>query len=90
MIIQWYLEILEAINVSLFLLPIACQKADLGHQTSKCPDPIVPDNGGLACVTVNNSRYCKPMCNKVCLANNFHITHFNGKQSNKTDQAFSY
>uniref|UniRef100_A0A667Y8E8 Sushi domain-containing protein n=1 Tax=Myripristis murdjan TaxID=586833 RepID=A0A667Y8E8_9TELE len=28
-----------------------------------CPMPEVPSNGGLACVTLSNTRYCKPMCN---------------------------
>ncbi|KAG7512426.1 hypothetical protein JOB18_029084 [Solea senegalensis] len=33
------------------------------EQLKECPEAEVPDNGGLACVTVNNKRYCKPMCN---------------------------
>ncbi|XP_069741870.1 uncharacterized protein [Narcine bancroftii] len=29
-----------------------------------CSFPIVPANGGLICLTLNKTRYCKPMCNK--------------------------
>ncbi|XP_072881296.1 uncharacterized protein [Hemitrygon akajei] len=29
-----------------------------------CSLPIVPVNGGLLCLTMNKTRYCKPMCNK--------------------------
>ncbi|XP_060942663.1 uncharacterized protein si:ch1073-126c3.2 [Limanda limanda] len=28
-----------------------------------CPEAQVPENGGLVCVTVDNKRYCKPLCN---------------------------
>ncbi|XP_070834448.1 uncharacterized protein [Chaetodon trifascialis] len=34
-----------------------------GVEPEKCPQAEVPDNGGLACVTVDNKRYCKPLCN---------------------------
>ncbi|XP_060896339.1 uncharacterized protein si:ch1073-126c3.2 [Labrus mixtus] len=34
-----------------------------GAESSKCPDAEVPNNGGLACVTVASKRYCKPLCN---------------------------
>ncbi|XP_035462835.2 uncharacterized protein si:ch1073-126c3.2 [Scophthalmus maximus] len=34
-----------------------------GAEPKKCPKPEVPSNGGLACVTVGNKRYCKPLCN---------------------------
>ncbi|KAM6997104.1 uncharacterized protein LKV04_005828 [Tautogolabrus adspersus] len=34
-----------------------------GAEPTKCPDAEVPNNGGLACVTVANKRYCKPLCN---------------------------
>ncbi|XP_062285902.1 uncharacterized protein si:ch1073-126c3.2 [Scomber scombrus] len=34
-----------------------------GAEPKQCPEAEVPDNGGLACVTVANKRYCKPMCN---------------------------
>uniref|UniRef100_A0A3Q3JDU8 Uncharacterized protein n=1 Tax=Monopterus albus TaxID=43700 RepID=A0A3Q3JDU8_MONAL len=34
-----------------------------GAEPKKCPEAEVPDNGGLVCVTVDNKRYCKPMCN---------------------------
>ncbi|XP_026165633.1 uncharacterized protein LOC113132044 [Mastacembelus armatus] len=34
-----------------------------GAEPTKCPEAEVPDNGGLACVTVDNKRYCKPFCN---------------------------
>ncbi|XP_076599934.1 uncharacterized protein LOC143328603 isoform X2 [Chaetodon auriga] len=34
-----------------------------GAEPEKCPQAEVPDNGGLACVTVANKRYCKPLCN---------------------------
>uniref|UniRef100_A0A3P8SX01 Si:ch1073-126c3.2 n=1 Tax=Amphiprion percula TaxID=161767 RepID=A0A3P8SX01_AMPPE len=30
----------------------------------KCQEAEVPSNGGLACVTVGNKRYCKPLCNQ--------------------------
>ncbi|XP_044069703.1 uncharacterized protein si:ch1073-126c3.2 isoform X2 [Siniperca chuatsi] len=36
-----------------------CQAAE----PKKCPEAEVPDNGGLACVTVADKRYCKPLCN---------------------------
>ncbi|KAM7385231.1 hypothetical protein PAMP_001325 [Pampus punctatissimus] len=36
-----------------------CQDAE----PNNCPEAEVHDNGGLACVTINNKRYCKPMCN---------------------------
>ncbi|TNN40507.1 Fibroblast growth factor receptor 2 [Liparis tanakae] len=34
-----------------------------GAKPKKCPAAEVPPNGGLACVTVANKRYCKPLCN---------------------------
>ncbi|XP_070771565.1 uncharacterized protein [Enoplosus armatus] len=34
-----------------------------GAEPKECPEAEVPDNGGLACVTVANKRYCKPLCN---------------------------
>ncbi|XP_029134163.1 uncharacterized protein si:ch1073-126c3.2 [Labrus bergylta] len=34
-----------------------------GAEPSECPDAEVPNNGGLACVTVASKRYCKPLCN---------------------------
>ncbi|XP_042290252.1 uncharacterized protein si:ch1073-126c3.2 [Thunnus maccoyii] len=34
-----------------------------GAEPKKCPEAEVPENGGLACVTVANKRYCKPLCN---------------------------
>ncbi|KAK2921585.1 uncharacterized protein si:ch1073-126c3.2 [Channa argus] len=34
-----------------------------GALPKTCPDAEVPVNGGLTCVTVNNKRYCKPLCN---------------------------
>ncbi|KAF1375419.1 hypothetical protein PFLUV_G00219960 [Perca fluviatilis] len=36
-----------------------CQHAE----PKNCTEAKVPENGGLACVTVANKRYCKPMCN---------------------------
>ncbi|TDH01581.1 hypothetical protein EPR50_G00181850 [Perca flavescens] len=36
-----------------------CQLAE----PKNCTEAKVPENGGLACVTVANKRYCKPMCN---------------------------
>ncbi|XP_019946445.2 uncharacterized protein [Paralichthys olivaceus] len=36
-----------------------CQHAE----PKKCPAAKVPQNGGLVCVTVDNKRYCKPLCN---------------------------
>ncbi|XP_029305044.1 uncharacterized protein LOC115019694 [Cottoperca gobio] len=32
-------------------------------EPQKCPEAEVPNNGGLACVTFANKRYCKPLCN---------------------------
>ncbi|KAE8281080.1 hypothetical protein D5F01_LYC21663 [Larimichthys crocea] len=34
-----------------------------GAEPQNCPEPEVPENGGLACVTADNQRLCKPMCN---------------------------
>uniref|UniRef100_A0A8C4EJF7 Si:ch1073-126c3.2 n=1 Tax=Dicentrarchus labrax TaxID=13489 RepID=A0A8C4EJF7_DICLA len=34
-----------------------------GAEPKECPEPEVPENGALACVTVSNKRYCKPLCN---------------------------
>ncbi|XP_035519788.1 uncharacterized protein si:ch1073-126c3.2 isoform X2 [Morone saxatilis] len=34
-----------------------------GAEPKECPEPEVPQNGGLACVTVAKKRYCKPLCN---------------------------
>ncbi|XP_053189659.1 uncharacterized protein si:ch1073-126c3.2 [Scomber japonicus] len=40
-----------------------------GAEPEQCPEAEVPDNGGLACVTVadkqrnTTTRYCKPLCN---------------------------
>ncbi|KAK5854361.1 hypothetical protein PBY51_015438 [Eleginops maclovinus] len=34
-----------------------------GAEPQKCPEAEVPENGGLLCVTVSSTRYCKPMCN---------------------------
>ncbi|KAM4591997.1 uncharacterized protein PAE49_020152 [Odontesthes bonariensis] len=36
-----------------------CQNAE----PKQCLEADVPSNGGLACVTVDNKRYCKPLCN---------------------------
>ncbi|XP_034465194.1 uncharacterized protein si:ch1073-126c3.2 isoform X1 [Hippoglossus hippoglossus] len=36
-----------------------CQLAE----PKECPAARVPENGGLVCVTVNHTRYCKPLCN---------------------------
>ncbi|XP_042358584.1 uncharacterized protein LOC121954908 [Plectropomus leopardus] len=33
-----------------------------GAEPQKCPAAEVPKNGGLACVTVANTSYCKPLC----------------------------
>ncbi|XP_028325119.1 uncharacterized protein LOC114477167 [Gouania willdenowi] len=35
----------------------------VGAEPKQCPEAEVPENGGLACVTFANRRYCKPMCN---------------------------
>ncbi|KAI3363483.1 hypothetical protein L3Q82_012094, partial [Scortum barcoo] len=32
-------------------------------EPKQCPEAEVPENGGLACVSVDNKRYCKPLCN---------------------------
>ncbi|XP_078731647.1 uncharacterized protein LOC144946539 isoform X1 [Lampetra fluviatilis] len=41
------------------------QRQLTSSQSAKdCKLPHVPRNGGLTCVTVNSTRYCKPMCNK--------------------------
>ncbi|XP_040906129.1 uncharacterized protein si:ch1073-126c3.2 isoform X2 [Toxotes jaculatrix] len=34
-----------------------------GAKPNECPEAEVPTNGGLACVTVDDKRYCKPVCN---------------------------
>ncbi|XP_074503416.1 uncharacterized protein LOC141774562 [Sebastes fasciatus] len=34
-----------------------------GADPKSCPEAEVPENGGLACVSVFNKRYCKPLCN---------------------------
>uniref|UniRef100_A0A3B4G2H5 Si:ch1073-126c3.2 n=1 Tax=Pundamilia nyererei TaxID=303518 RepID=A0A3B4G2H5_9CICH len=34
-----------------------------GSEPTQCKEAEVPKNGGLACATVANKRYCKPMCN---------------------------
>ncbi|XP_022603906.1 uncharacterized protein LOC111223887 [Seriola dumerili] len=36
-----------------------CQSAE----PKQCPEAEVPNNGGLACVSVGNNTYCKPLCN---------------------------
>ncbi|XP_056350864.1 uncharacterized protein LOC130254852 [Oenanthe melanoleuca] len=33
-------------------------------QLTPCPRPVAPKNGGLVCVTIDSTQYCKPMCNK--------------------------
>ncbi|XP_078284456.1 uncharacterized protein LOC144609925 [Rhinoraja longicauda] len=38
----------------------ACQHVN----PKNCSFPIIPENGGLICLTQNKTRYCKPMCNK--------------------------
>ncbi|XP_021253668.1 uncharacterized protein LOC110399381 isoform X2 [Numida meleagris] len=30
----------------------------------QCPRPVAPKNGGIVCVTIGSTEYCKPMCNK--------------------------
>ncbi|XP_038159069.1 uncharacterized protein si:ch1073-126c3.2 [Cyprinodon tularosa] len=35
-----------------------CQEAE----PKMCQQPEAPSNGGLACVTASNKRYCKPIC----------------------------
>ncbi|XP_067277484.1 uncharacterized protein si:ch1073-126c3.2 [Pseudorasbora parva] len=40
------------------------QNKDLQRFLPKnCTAPIVPEDGGLLCVSVTNKAYCKPMCN---------------------------
>ncbi|KAK1164317.1 hypothetical protein AOXY_G14580 [Acipenser oxyrinchus oxyrinchus] len=34
------------------------------YQEFVCTAPLPPSSGGLVCVTINNVRYCKPMCNQ--------------------------
>ncbi|XP_039575662.1 uncharacterized protein LOC120507289 [Passer montanus] len=34
------------------------------RQLPPCPRPVPPKNGGLVCVTIDNTQYCKPMCNQ--------------------------
>ncbi|XP_077468854.1 uncharacterized protein LOC144084369 isoform X2 [Stigmatopora argus] len=34
-----------------------------GAEPGKCSQPEVPQNGGLACATVGQRRFCKPLCN---------------------------
>ncbi|XP_077438194.1 uncharacterized protein LOC144061523 isoform X2 [Vanacampus margaritifer] len=34
-----------------------------GAEPAKCPQPEVPENGGLVCATVADRRFCKPLCN---------------------------
>ena len=43
-----------------------------GARPRECPAPEVPENGGLVCVTVNSTRYCKPFCNHVSHTCNFY------------------
>ncbi|XP_007897579.1 uncharacterized protein si:ch1073-126c3.2 [Callorhinchus milii] len=38
----------------------ACHKVS----PKNCSIPLVPNNGGLMCLTLNKTRYCKPMCNQ--------------------------
>ncbi|XP_074965620.1 uncharacterized protein LOC142064477 [Phalacrocorax aristotelis] len=33
-------------------------------QLPPCPLPVAPRNGGLVCVIIDNTQYCKPMCNQ--------------------------
>ncbi|XP_069652281.1 uncharacterized protein [Haliaeetus albicilla] len=33
-------------------------------QLPPCPLPRAPRNGGLVCVTIGDTQYCKPMCNE--------------------------
>ncbi|XP_067876449.1 uncharacterized protein si:ch1073-126c3.2 [Heterodontus francisci] len=38
----------------------ACQNVN----PKNCSLPLIPANGGLICITVDKTRYCKPLCNK--------------------------
>ncbi|KAJ8248219.1 hypothetical protein GJAV_G00239700 [Gymnothorax javanicus] len=54
------LNSLHAAIKTLEKVPIAgCQDA----HPKQCPAPVVHSKGGLACVTIGDARYCKPMCN---------------------------
>ncbi|KAM4599181.1 uncharacterized protein V3H82_002562 [Fundulus diaphanus] len=66
-ILQWSSEQAAEVLITMRNLTARLYK----HQLKECQDaepkmcqqPEVPSNGGLACVTVSNKRYCKPICN---------------------------
>ncbi|KAL0964520.1 hypothetical protein UPYG_G00325060 [Umbra pygmaea] len=37
-----------------------CQKVE----PKECPAALAQSKGGIVCVTINNKRYCKPLCNQ--------------------------
>ncbi|XP_066549640.1 uncharacterized protein LOC136716061 [Amia ocellicauda] len=46
------------------LLQIEQEKSCKNFTPEECPVPQVPSGGGLLCLTLNNTRFCKPMCNQ--------------------------
>ncbi|XP_067465309.1 uncharacterized protein si:ch1073-126c3.2 [Thunnus thynnus] len=64
---EWSAQQTAALLVSMRNLTDTLHKHQLkecqGAEPQKCPGAEVPENGGLACVTVANKRYCKPLCN---------------------------
>ncbi|XP_041117448.1 uncharacterized protein si:ch1073-126c3.2 [Polyodon spathula] len=46
------------------LLKAEQQKGCKEFVPKNCTAPLPPSSGGLVCVTINNVRYCKPMCNQ--------------------------
>ncbi|XP_030011307.1 uncharacterized protein LOC115433890 [Sphaeramia orbicularis] len=64
---QWSSQEKAAVLLSMKTLTDTLHKHQLdecrGAEPQKCPEPEVPENGGLACATVNDKRYCKPLCN---------------------------
>ncbi|KAK1166702.1 hypothetical protein AOXY_G13422 [Acipenser oxyrinchus oxyrinchus] len=46
------------------LLKAEQQKSCKEFVPENCTAPLPPTSGGLVCVTINDVRYCKPMCNQ--------------------------
>ncbi|XP_056903012.1 uncharacterized protein si:ch1073-126c3.2 isoform X1 [Takifugu flavidus] len=65
--LSWSSEDLASVLLSTMKLKDLLQKQQLkdcqGAQPKECPEPKIPQNGGLVCVTAANRRYCKPLCN---------------------------
>ncbi|KAJ8417968.1 hypothetical protein AAFF_G00136770 [Aldrovandia affinis] len=57
-------SLLDSLSNVTHLLQKHQKKACSKFTPKECPAPEIHSNGGLVCVTIADTRYCKPMCNE--------------------------